>query len=78
MLPVFARQSCVYSALTFCSSAFTADVLAARDTKIACWVCKVEDITEQCREGGMTLVSKDGEENQFTLRGSLALHGSRG
>jgi hypothetical protein len=74
MLPVCARQSWVYNAFTFCSSESTAAVLAARDTKMACWVCKVEDITEGTREfSGKT---KDGTI-EHTLGGSLTLY-SRG
>lgn len=66
ILPVFARQSWVYSALTFCNSASTAAVLAARDTKMACWVCKVEDITKKCRREtgrGSFKFSEDGQDS---------------
>jgi hypothetical protein len=44
MLPVFARQSCVYSALSFCISASNAAVLFASVMKEACCASSVDDM----------------------------------
>ena len=67
MLSVFARQCWVYSVLT------------AKDTKMVCWVCRVEDITEECRgESGRDHSVKMVGTVGVTLWSSLRLHGSGG
>jgi hypothetical protein len=46
MLPVFERQSCVYSALIFFSSASSAAVLLANEIKVACCACSVAEMAK--------------------------------
>ena len=44
---------------------------------MVCWVCKVEDITGECRREGGSF-SEDGQNSWVTLWGSLCLHSSGG
>lgn len=50
ILPVFARQSCVYRALIFCSSPSSAAVLLARAMNDECWASKVEVMAKARRQ----------------------------
>lgn len=54
MLPVFERQSWVYSVLIFCSSASRAAVLLAKEMKVACCACKVVEMAIMNDQGDVT------------------------
>ena len=73
MLPVFVRQSCVYSDFNFCNSASTAAVFAARDTKTPCWACSVDAMAEM---DAWSIACKD-QHRTRTLWGALLLSNCR-